>query len=280
MWYSFCFYFLLFFIYSVIGWVIETIVCSCWAKKKVLNRGFLIGPYIPIYGTAALFMILFLSEYKSDIFVLFCMACVYASFLEYFTSFWMEKLFHARWWDYSDKKFNLNGRICLENSISFGVLGVLLILFINPLIEGVLHLLPSFLLTILALVALFIFLSDVLLTVVILSRLDIQVKNIRSDATEEIDQEFQKILRQYRVLYNRLFDAFPKIEFTRGTNGAKIVRKVRKKLKEWNDSLAEKKRQIRKKKREIRRLRKEKADRAKIQLIKDEMKEIRKAKIK
>ena len=128
------YYFLIFFIYSFLGWMIETINCSIMAKKKILNRGFLIGPYIPIYGTGALVMILFLTEYKKDPFVLFCMAVVYCSLIEYITSYLMEKLFLARWWDYTHEKFNLNGRICGLNSLLFGLCSIGVIYFIQPIL--------------------------------------------------------------------------------------------------------------------------------------------------
>ena len=122
--------FSLFIIYSFIGWCIEVIAVS-YTKKKFVNRGFLIGPYCPIYGVSALIMVFLLNKYKEDISVLFWMSFIVCSIIEYLTSYIMEKLFKARWWDYSDRLFNVNGRICLKNSICFGALGVLLIRYIN-----------------------------------------------------------------------------------------------------------------------------------------------------
>ena len=128
---NFCYYFLLFIIYSFMGWIME-IIDNIIVKHKIVNRGFLLGPYCPIYGFGCLSLIFFLSNYKSDPIILFFMAIVICSILEYSTSYIMEKLFKLRWWDYTDKKFNINGRICAETMIPFGLLGTLVICIINP----------------------------------------------------------------------------------------------------------------------------------------------------
>ncbi|MFA5468990.1 MAG: putative ABC transporter permease, partial [Sphaerochaetaceae bacterium] len=90
-------YFLWFFFYSVIGWIYETILCSV-AQKRFINRGFFNGPYCPIYGFGALLNILLLSEIK-NLFLLFLAAFLLTTILEYVSSWGLEKLFHARWWD-------------------------------------------------------------------------------------------------------------------------------------------------------------------------------------
>lgn len=126
-------YFLLFMIYAIIGWGIE-VIGKLFQYHKFINRGFLIGPYCPIYGYGALIMTLFLQKYKGDWFVLFGMSMLICSFLEYITSYVMEKWFHARWWDYSQYKFHLNGRICLKNAILFGIGGCFIIEVFNPIV--------------------------------------------------------------------------------------------------------------------------------------------------
>ena len=120
---SYCF--LIFLIISFLGWVMEVIDILV-ETNKLINRGFLIGPYCPIYGLASLCMIFLLKPFSNNLFFLFLMAILICSVFEYFVSFLMEKLFRARWWDYSDRFFNLNGRICLRNSIIFGVLAIVL----------------------------------------------------------------------------------------------------------------------------------------------------------
>ena len=130
------FYFLLFISYSVIGWIMETILKTI-EYKKFVNRGFLIGPYCPIYGCGALLMTFLLQGYVHDPIVLFVFNIIICSILEYSTSYIMEKIFKARWWDYSYTKYNINGRICLDTMIPFGLLGLLMMYVINPFIYTV-----------------------------------------------------------------------------------------------------------------------------------------------
>ena len=127
--------FILFFIYSVLGYIVESISVSMIEGKVVWSRGFLIGPYIPIFGTGSILMVLILKKYYDDIFALFIMSMIVCLTLEYLTSYIGEKLFHLRWWNYSDKKFNINGRICLENGILFGVAGIFIIRYVNSFFE-------------------------------------------------------------------------------------------------------------------------------------------------
>lgn len=136
-----CTYIVYFFIYSFLGWVCETIYCSIGGQKFV-NRGFLNGPICPIYGFGALFVVLMLREYSDNTIMLFICAMIGTSILEYFSSVGLEKIFHAKWWDYSKKICNINGRICLKNSFLFGVMGVLLTKVIHPIITDLVSLIP------------------------------------------------------------------------------------------------------------------------------------------
>ena len=122
--------YLLFWTFAIIGWVLEVIVCSI-SDKKMVNRGFLIGPYCPIYGFGAVLM-LTLSSYQDHPLIIFVLSFFMCSVLEYFTSFLMEKMFQIRWWDYSHDSFNINGRVCLRNALAFGALGVLFVKYLNP----------------------------------------------------------------------------------------------------------------------------------------------------
>ena len=124
-------YLLLFVTYAILGWCMEVIV-KFVEYKRFINRGFLIGPYCPIYGMGAVSMTLCLGGFKSNPVAVFVLGLVVASFLEYLTSWSMEKIFHARWWDYSQDKFNIHGRICLVTMIPFGLLGLLLLYVLNP----------------------------------------------------------------------------------------------------------------------------------------------------
>lgn len=95
-------------------------------------RGFLLSPICPIYGLSSLLLFFILANFKNSIFLLFILSLIICSFAEYFISVILEKLFNLRWWDYSKEKFNINGRVCLKNSIAFGILGVLVVKFITP----------------------------------------------------------------------------------------------------------------------------------------------------
>ena len=127
-------WFLWLMIYSIIGWVYESTICSI-GHKKLINRGFLNGPYCPIYGTGAVLVLLVLGRIQNPVLLFFAGAVVTCS-LEYLTSWLMEKLFHARWWDYSKRKFNIGGRVCLIGAVVFGAFSVVLILFLHPWIKS------------------------------------------------------------------------------------------------------------------------------------------------
>ena len=155
--------FILFIIYSMIGWTMEVIL-TLIEKKKFTNRGFMIGPWCPIYGTGCICLILLLDNYKNNPVILFFMAIIICSIIEYMTSLIMEKIFKARWWDYSDKKFNLNGRICLETMIPFGILGLLVVYFVNPFIVNILNKIPVKTLNIVAYILLAVFITDFIIS--------------------------------------------------------------------------------------------------------------------
>ena len=132
--------FLWFLFYSFCGWVYESILVSILERRPV-NRGFLNGPLCPIYGAGAVGAVVVLGQVHNPL-VVFLLSMVGASILEYVTSWVMEALFHARWWDYSDYKFNLNGRICLPGAFVFVVGGVLITSVIQPQVAGVTDRLP------------------------------------------------------------------------------------------------------------------------------------------
>ena len=189
------------------GWCMEMMVCY-YASKKWVNRGFLIGPICPIYGYGCLIITILLKRYLDDPIVLFVMAVVLCCILEYFTSYLMEKLFKARWWDYSDRKFNLNGRICLENAVLFGVLGLLLSYIINPFVVRMLGFVPTMVFNIFAIILLIVFLVDNIISLKIISGFTKVAKTIRKDSTEEITKKVKEILVKQGYLYKRLVSAF------------------------------------------------------------------------
>lgn len=203
--------FLLFIIYSVTGWIIE-VIATYPDTKCFVNRGFLIGPYCPIYGNCAIAMILLLHNVTNPI-LLFILSIIICSAGEYVTSYVMEKLFHARWWDYTKNKFNLNGRICLVNSLAFGVLGFLLIKFVNPFVVGLITKLSPTMMNILFYTILILFLIDNVISFKVIFKIkNMSVKYVHLDNTKEITEKVKKILSD-NVLAKRVFKAFPNIRF-------------------------------------------------------------------
>lgn len=215
-------YFLLFMIYSFIGWIIEIIDIYIY-QKKIINRGFLIGPYCPIYGFGSIAMILFLKKYLNDAFVLFLMAVLICSILEYTTSYLMEKIFKARWWDYSKNKFNINGRICLETMIPFGIGGVIIMYVVNPFLVNLLSLIPSVVLNVVAIILLIIFIADNIISFNIILNFKRVAKNIKQDSTEEITKMVRNVLATKSIFTKRLVNAFPNVQ------AIKLIRKRKKK---------------------------------------------------
>lgn len=199
-------YFILYIIYSFIGWVIEVIATSK-DNKGFVNRGFLIGPYCPIYGTCALLMILILPN-QENIFLLFLMSLLICSISEYLTSYVMEKLFKARWWDYSSRRFNLNGRICLKMSLGFGLLGVILVRYVNPFITSYLIKIPNNIVDIIFYILIIIFAIDNIISFKVVLKIKETTKFIKMDNTREITEKVKAILGN-SFLVKRLLKAFP-----------------------------------------------------------------------
>lgn len=134
--------FLYLILYSVVGWVYESTLCSI-TQRRLVNRGFLNGPLCPIYGFGAVAVILLLPGGQDESLIkLFLSSSVLCCILEYFTSYLLEKLFHARWWDYSKRHFNLNGRVCLEGAVVFGAMAVLLVRYLHPFVAAQVAKLP------------------------------------------------------------------------------------------------------------------------------------------
>ncbi len=121
-------------IYSFLGWCCESIYCSL-GRGEWINRGFLTGPFCPIYGVGAVVTLTLLKHLPKSAMIVFLGGMLITSTLEYFTSWLMEKLFNARWWDYSKRPFNIKGRVCLLNSTLFGLLCLFLMFDLNPRIE-------------------------------------------------------------------------------------------------------------------------------------------------
>lgn len=132
---------MIFFTYCFIGWIWECCYVSV-RKKQWINRGFLHGPLLPIYGSGAIIILFCTIPVRASIPLTFLFGMISASILEFCTGYCMEKLFGVRYWDYSNNKFNLKGHICLGVSIGWGVGSVLLVNFINIPVEYMIRMIP------------------------------------------------------------------------------------------------------------------------------------------
>ena len=131
---------LFFYVYCFLGWCFESALVSI-ARRRFVNRGFLKGPFLPIYGTGALAILLLTLQVRENLLLVFLLGMLAATVLEFVTGACMERLFKVRYWDYSHKRFNVRGYICLSSSLAWGALSVALIAFLHPAAERfVLHL--------------------------------------------------------------------------------------------------------------------------------------------
>ena len=202
------FYFLLFFLSSVLGWCME-VVCKLIQFKRFINRGFLMGPYCPIYGFGAVLVTVLLSRFADDPFAVFALAVLVCGTLEYLTSYLMEKLFHARWWDYSQKRFNLNGRVCLSTVIPFGLLGLGMVYGVKPVFFGWLALLNQQTLDVLCAGLLCLLLGDVVISTLVLAKIRKTANLTEKDDTEAITKSVRELLSRQSALARRTLRAFP-----------------------------------------------------------------------
>lgn len=233
-------YFLLFMIYSVSGWTME-VIGKLIQYKRFINRGFLIGPYCPIYGYGAMLITFLLNKYIGDPIALFVMAIFVCGILEYATSYYMEKMYKARWWDYSQRKFNINGRVCLNTIIPFGLLGLFIMYVSNPFLLSKLNLLPEVWLNILFWTLLTIFITDNIVSGVVIRYVKKTEKDLGPDLdnTEEITKKVRQVLESKSVLHRRLLNAYPDLE------AVKI--KIKQKKEKIKEQVEEQKKELEKK---------------------------------
>ena len=225
------------------------VTCVSIENKKFVNRGFMIGPYCPIYGCGAIAITILLGRYTNDWIVLFFMAIITCGILEYATSYIMEKLFHARWWDYSKNKYNINGRVCLETLIPFGLLGLLIMYVTNPFILGNLEKVAEQTLNIIAIVLAVIFTVDLAISIKVISnvrststKLSKENRSSTTDNTEEITAKVKEILLGKSPLTRRLIHAYPDLKATLNKKKEQIKQKaeeVKIEIKEKTEDMKE-----------------------------------------
>ncbi len=186
--------FLLFLCYSFLGWACETVYCSI-GKRKFVNRGFLNGPLCPVYGFGALAVLYFLRPVSDNIPLLFVSGMVLTSVIEYITGYLLEKLFATKWWDYSSRRFNIHGRVCLRNSLMFGALSVVAVRVIDPVIRGGIYALSTTVCAVLSIVFGAMMVADLVVTVRTILDINSALKQLQQ-MVEQARLDTQEYLRQ------------------------------------------------------------------------------------
>lgn len=209
--------FILFIIYSFVGYLIE-IAWFTYEEKKFVNRGFLFGPICPIYGLGAVLLTWLLTDYKDDPVKVFIYGLLLTSFLEYYTSYLMEKIFHNRWWDYSNRLDNINGRICVLNSIAFGIGALLIICYSNEFFLDLFAKLPDVLIISVGAFLLMLFVIDNIYSFIIAYEFRNQiiiVEELKKQQTTLIYKHLENSIRtkfnKFKTAPSRFIKAFPNL---------------------------------------------------------------------
>lgn len=174
------------------------------------------GPWCPIYGFGAVFISLLLSRHAEDPLAVFGLAILICGILEYSASYMLEKIFHARWWDYSTKKFNLNGRVCADTLLPFGLLGLLLVYAITPVMFSCFDLLSETMIQIICLSLSLLFLADITISTTTLVKIRVHAGKLNGDSTEKITNEVRSVLVEKSALVRRIMRAFPEARLYNG----------------------------------------------------------------
>ena len=239
---------LLFFIYGFAGWCMEVIL-KYNQYHRFINRGFLTGPLCPIYGFGAILITIVignLASVESGLVMTFALSFVICGVVEYLTSLILEIIFHARWWDYSQKPMNLHGRIWIGNLLLFGVAGIAIIHILNPLLYRALGLVSLRAREIVVSVLLLILAADFVISFFVLKLVKVGVDSSEADNTEEISKEVRQLLTNRSYFYKRFSDAYPEVVYKTERVQARIAavkaeaERIRREAEKRLDAQAEK----------------------------------------
>lgn len=199
-----------FFIYAFLGWCTE-VAYAAFKEKKFVNRGFLNGPICPVYGFGVGFVVSLLMPYKFNVFFMYIASVIAVSAIEWVTGFALEKIFHSRWWDYSDQPFNLNGYICLPFSLIWGAACMLIVYVIHPLVTKMVGFIPGLLGNTLLIIFFIGMAADLWVTAAAIFKL-----NQRLEKMSEIAEELHNISEQLgENIYQGVMTAVDKQEETK-----------------------------------------------------------------
>lgn len=223
---SLYFLMLCFFTYGFLGWCTEVAFAACKTKKFV-NRGFLNGPICPIYGVGVSTVILLLDPYKENLILLYVSSVIIVTLLEGVTGFAMDKIFHNKWWDYSNMPLNIGGYVCLMFSLIWGVACVLIVKGIHPLIFRGMQILPTWLG-----IVLIVLLGGALVADLYVTASGIIKLNRRMESMEKIAKELREISEQLgEEIYKNTILAVEKQE--------NFMDKTQEVSQEWKDKTQE-----------------------------------------
>lgn len=181
-----------FFIYSIIGWIWESFLCSSVELKKLVNRGFFLGPYCPIYGLGATLSYLLLRDIGSAT-LIFILASIVSCTIEYIIGYILEKIFKDRWWNYDNYPFQLHGRVCLYGLVIFGLANVVIVKFSTPFLMFSLSVIKDSILIGLAISISLVSFVDLIITISARKKLNKKLSNIHERLEEKADIYFENM---------------------------------------------------------------------------------------
>lgn len=256
------FYQLLFFfiIYAICGWCLE-VIYQAVETGKFINRGFLNGPYCPIYGFGVIIVAECLNPLKDNLIILYVGSVLLTTALEFFTGFILERIFHQKWWDYTQDHFNIKGYICLKFSLLWGVACLIVVRILHPIIENFVNWIPHVIGIILLIILFAGFISDIIITVFgilhikkrlrLLESISMEMRNIsdyageklygtvseirekneeiseknaaRKTKLEELKSRYKTAFEKKGFVYKRIEKAFPHLKINSGKSLKEII---------------------------------------------------------
>lgn len=244
-----CDYIYLFFAFSFLGWCME-VALKYVQYHRFINRGFFIGPYCPIYGSGAVLITLvvhLIAPFEASYGTTYVVSFVVCGCIEYFVGYYLEKKYHARWWDYSQKPMNLNGRVWIGNLILFGLGGIAIVKILNPILFYLFYLFSPMFRQIMVTLLIIIFLTDAIFSNFVMKLVKSGVEKSEADNTEAISKEIKMLLADKSIFYRRFADAYPDVVYktdkiSKRINEVKqeterLRQEAEKKLNEVNDRI-------------------------------------------
>lgn len=247
-----------FVIYAFFGWCLE-VIYQAVEHGKFINRGFLNGPYCPIYGFGMIIVTGTLEPIKENVIVLYIGSVILTTSLELVTGFVLEKIFHQNWWDYSDERFNLKGYICLKFSLLWGIACLVAVRLIHPFVYGFVEHIPKTFGVITISVIMIGFASDMIITIlavihirnrlVLLEKISAEMRKIsdytgeklyngvenskaRKEKYEEIHEKYREQFSRRKLVDRRIEHAFPKLKIDTEKSFREQLEELRKTIEE------------------------------------------------